>query len=147
MRINSLSSRLKLLTVSIPEREFDKFAFNVSIASLILVYLEAMVLVNLNEPKIMTGIGIKANIAISGEMYRKVPPMTMTVVIVCNNLFAPVSKNFSNWFTSSFNTAINLPDDLFSKYCKSRPRTFLKASVLKLCSTSCEIFLQVTAAK
>ena len=51
MRINSLSSRLKLLTVSIPEREFDKFAFNVSIASLILVYLEAMVLVNLNEPK------------------------------------------------------------------------------------------------
>ena len=116
IRANSFSSRLKLFTVSIPEIEFDRFAFKVSIAFLILVYLEAIVLVNLNDPKIMTGMGINANIAIRGDMYRNVPPITTTVVIVCNNLLAPVSKNFSNWFTSSFKIAISLPDDLFSKY-------------------------------
>ena len=68
IRLNSFSSLLKLLTVNTPEREFERLAFKVSIAFLIRVYLEAIVLVNVNEPNIMIGIGMNANIAISGEM-------------------------------------------------------------------------------
>ena len=82
--------------MSIPDREFERFAFRVSMPFLIRVYLVAIVLVNLKDPKIITGIGMNAKIAISGEMYRNVPPITITVVIVCSSLLAPVSRNFSS---------------------------------------------------
>ena len=76
--------------------ELERLEFNVSIDSLILSYLLAMVEVNLNEPKIIMGIGINANVAISGEIYKNVPPITITVVAVCSNLLAPVSRNLSS---------------------------------------------------
>ena len=136
---------MKLLTFKIPEIEFERFEFNVSIVSLIRSYLLAIVEVNLNDPKIIIGIGINANVAIRGEIYKNVPPITITVVAVCNNLLAPVSRNLSSWFTSSLRIAINLPEDLFSKYFISRLKTFSNVSVLKLCSMSWEIPLHVTA--
>ena len=68
IRSNSFLSLLKLFTVSMPDREFDKFALRVSMAFLIRVYRAAIVLVNLKDPKIITGIGINAKIAIRGEI-------------------------------------------------------------------------------
>ena len=87
---------MKLLTLRIPDIELDKLEFSVSMDSLIRSYLLAIVVVNLNEPKIIIGIGIKANVAIKGDMYKKVPPITSTVVAVWSSLFAPVSRNLSS---------------------------------------------------
>ena len=82
MRCNSLFSLVKLLTLRIPEIELDKLELSVSIDSLMRSYLVAIVVVNLNEPKIIIGIGINANVAINGDIYKKVPPITITVVAV-----------------------------------------------------------------
>ena len=116
--------------------EFERFAFRFSMSFRILLYRSAILLVNLSDPKIIIGIGIKANTATNGEMYKNIPPITTTVVAVWTSLFAPLSKKVSNWLTSSFKIAINLPEDLFSKKAKSSPRTLLKVSVLKECSIS-----------
>ena len=66
--------------------------FSVSMDSLIRSYLLAIVVVNLNEPKIIIGIGIKANVAIKGDMYKKVPPITNTVVAVWSSFICACIK-------------------------------------------------------
>ena len=52
---------MKLLTVIIPVKELDRFAFKDSIELRIFVYLLAIVFVNLNEPKIIIGDHFYAN--------------------------------------------------------------------------------------
>ena len=68
--------------MSIPVIEFERLAFKFSISFRIFVYLSAILLVNLSEPKIIIGMGMKANTATSGEIYKNVPPITRTVVAV-----------------------------------------------------------------
>ena len=68
-----------------------------------------------NAPQMISGIGVKASRAISGESTKNTAPTATTVTPTWISELAPPSRKRSSWLTSSFMVATSWPELFDSK--------------------------------